>query len=180
MLFFFYCEKSFAAPSNFYFMKYGLKWLCKCERLPTLALDPASIDMKKVHSRVTERVVNTQEPSRRKTGDEIQPLSQEATSQLRSNRNFAVVINRKRKQVHCVPVVPNLRNGFAISKECARTLGGENFLLYNSGKRDEERILIFGTRMMVDLLSRYHHWFVNGTFSVTPNIFYQVLPCMYW
>ena len=38
MLFFFYGEKSFAAPSNFYFMKYGLKWLFKCKRLPTLDL----------------------------------------------------------------------------------------------------------------------------------------------
>ena len=84
------------------------------------------------------------------------------------------MINRKRKQVHCVPVVPNSRNGFAISEECARTLGGEKFFLYDSVEQDEEHILIFGTRMMVDLLSRYHHWFVNGTFSITPNIFYQV------
>ena len=63
------------------------------------APDPARIEVKKVQSRVTEKAVNTQEPPRRIIADEIQPLSQEAASRLRSNRNLEVMINRKRKQV---------------------------------------------------------------------------------
>ena len=34
-LFFFYCENSFAAPREFCFIKYRLKWLFICKRLPT-------------------------------------------------------------------------------------------------------------------------------------------------
>ena len=33
-LFFFHCENSFAAPKDFYFVEYRLKWLFKCKRLP--------------------------------------------------------------------------------------------------------------------------------------------------
>ena len=154
------------------------------------APDPARIEVKKVNARVTEKAVNTHKPLRRIIADEIQPLNQKAASQLRSNRNLAVMINRKRKQVRWVPVAPNSRNGFTISEEYAKTPDGENFLLYDSREQDENRILIFGTKMMVDLLSCYHHWFVDGTFSVTPNIFYQVftvhvlvndtiIPCLY-
>lgn len=115
------------------------------------APDPARIEVKKVHSRVTEKAVNTQEPPRRIIAAEIQPLSQEAISQLRSNRNLAVMINRKRKQVRYVPVAPKSRNRFAIPEEYTRTPGGENFLLYDSGKQDEDHILIIGTEMMVSV-----------------------------
>ena len=39
MLFSFYCENSSTAPSGYYFMEYGLKWLFKGKRLPTLGLE---------------------------------------------------------------------------------------------------------------------------------------------
>ena len=42
-LFFFYCENNFAAPKDFYFIEYRLKWLFKCKRLPTPALIPVFI-----------------------------------------------------------------------------------------------------------------------------------------
>ena len=95
------------------------------------ALVPARIEVKQVHSCVTKKAVNTQEPPRRIIADEIQPLSQEAASQSRTNRNLAVMINRKRKQVRCVLVTLNSRSDFAISKEYAGIPGGENFLLYD-------------------------------------------------
>ena len=34
-LFFFYCENSFTAAKDFYFIEYRLKWLFKCKRLAT-------------------------------------------------------------------------------------------------------------------------------------------------
>ena len=99
------------------------------------------------------------------------------------------MISRKRKQVRCVPVAPNSRNGFTIPEEYAKIPDGENFLLYDSEEQVENRILIFGTGMMLDLLSRYHHWFVNGTFR-SSQTYYQlftvhilvkntIIPCLY-
>jgi hypothetical protein len=62
--------------------------------------------------------------------------------------------------------------------------------MHDSGSEDEKRILVFATEGMVDLLTRYGHWFVDGTFRVSPNIYYQLLtvhvlvnettiPCLY-
>ena len=48
------------------------------------APDPTRIEMEKMHARVTEKAVNTQEPPRRIIADEIQPLNQEAIETLQS------------------------------------------------------------------------------------------------
>jgi len=40
---------------------------------------------------------------------------------------------------------PTAINGFEIPESYAKTLQGENLLLYDSGSQDSRRILIFGT-----------------------------------
>ena len=144
--------------------------MCKHESVENTYVLHIQVKVKKVYSRVSEKAVNTQEPPRQIIADEIQPLSQEVILQLSSNKNLAVIINKKRKQVHCISVAPNSRNDFAIPEEYARIPGGKNFLLHD----------LSGTGMMVDLLLCYDHLFAHETFSVSQTYFTCFLPCMYW
>ena len=48
------------------------------------------------------------------------------------------------------------------------------FLLQDSGKDDKERILIFGDVTMKNLLNLSNTWLVDGTFKLSPEIFYQI------
>ena len=80
-----------------------------------------------------------------------------------------------------IPIIPN---------EFATTERGDRFLFYDSGVGDENRILLFATDQALDLLRSSDNWFGDGTFDVSPEIFFQVytihaichgkvVPCMF-
>ena len=54
------------------------------------------------------------------------------------------------------------------------TSTGGQFLRYDSGIGDDERILIFASDQGLELLSNSEHWLCDGTFKVCSEIFYQV------
>ena len=54
------------------------------------------------------------------------------------------------------------------------TKAGEQFLIFDSGVGDNERILIFATQQGIRFLSNNSHWFMDGTFKLCPKIFYQI------
>lgn len=51
---------------------------------------------------------------------------------------------------------------------------GEQFLFFDSGKDDLDRVLIFTTDRNLSILNCAESTFVDGTFSVSPEIFYQI------
>ncbi|KAG0415852.1 hypothetical protein HPB47_006974, partial [Ixodes persulcatus] len=50
----------------------------------------------------------------------------------------------------------------------------EPFLAHDSGVGDQERILVLGTPKNFERLSTAKAWFMDGTFKVTPSLFYEV------
>jgi hypothetical protein len=48
------------------------------------------------------------------------------------------------------------------------------FLLYDNGTDAEERLLIFSTNELLQLLGRSHTLFMDGTFGVAPTLFAQL------
>ena len=52
-------------------------------------------------------------------------------------------------------------------------LDGDQFLLYDSGRENMDRILLFGTAKSTNLLTENVHWFIDGTFKIVPDLFYQ-------
>ena len=77
-----------------------------------------------------------------------------------------------------------------IPNEFQTTDRGDQFLLYDSGVGDVNRILLFATDQGINLLSTSDNWFGDGTFDVSPDIFFQVytvhtmchgkvVPCLY-
>ena len=70
------------------------------------------------------------------------------------------------------------------------TTKGEQFLLFDNGKRSSSRMLIFSTSTNLDLLNIFKLWLADGTFKTAAQFFYQqyaiygfsngrVSPCVY-
>lgn len=47
-------------------------------------------------------------------------------------------------------------------------------MLYDSGKEDPQRLLIFSTNENLELLATCDHWYAGGTFSSSPPLFSQI------
>ena len=54
------------------------------------------------------------------------------------------------------------------------TGAGERLLLFDSGIGDTNRMFIFPTNDTIDMLGNCSLWFVDGTFTFSPQIFSQV------
>ncbi|XP_076045816.1 uncharacterized protein LOC143028060 [Oratosquilla oratoria] len=71
-----------------------------------------------------------------------------------------------------------------------QTTDQRSFLLHDSGRGDVHRMLIFSTDQFLQTLHDSEHWMCDGTFKVSPSLFYQVytvhalirnnvLPCIF-
>ena len=61
-----------------------------------------------------------------------------------------------------------------IPEKYKSTSKGQQFLLYDSGIHQTNRLLIFGTHQMLNLLRDTSNWYADGTFKVVPIQFYQL------
>ena len=50
----------------------------------------------------------------------------------------------------------------------------KNFIRFDSGQNDHERIILFGDPEMLRVLEKSNFWLADGTFKVTPKMFYQL------
>lgn len=57
--------------------------------------------------------------------------------------------------------------------ESKKLANGDNFLLYDSGPR-EDRIVIFGTRKNLSILSQCEFISMDGTLNIAPMLFEQL------
>ncbi len=89
--------------------------------------------------------------------------------------NIRRAVRRYRDGNAGLPANPRNRAGIpAIPNNLAITTNGDRFLLFDSGAGDANRLIMFGTDQALNLLRQSDHWFGDGTFSVSPAIFYQV------
>ena len=117
----------------------------------------------------------------------MQGLSQEAATQLPHIRSIRRGIRRERQSN--APATPADRSSIEIPEEYKRLTSGEQFLQYDSGP-DDNRIFIFATEAALQLLVSSDHWFMDGTFKIVPQLFFQLytvhvlhnggtVPCVY-
>ena len=104
----------------------------------------------------------------------MQGLSQEAATQLPHIRSIRRGIRRERQSN--APATPADRSSIEIPEEYKRLTSGEQFLQYDSGP--------------LQLLVSSNHWFMDGTFKIVPQLFFQLytvhvlhnggtVPCVY-
>jgi hypothetical protein len=61
-----------------------------------------------------------------------------------------------------------------IELEDTLTVDGQQFFLDDSGKDDEDRVMVFATQENLQMLRRYPEWFIDGTFEICPKLFKQL------
>ena len=66
------------------------------------------------------------------------------------------------------------REDLAIPSELQLTLRGENFLAYDSGSDDRERLVIFSTEQSSDLFESTPQWHADGTSKCCSALFNQL------
>ena len=71
---------------------------------------------------------------------------------------------------------PILLTGFELPLDLQKIEDEEQCLLHESGPQDENRVIVFVTLPVFDLLSLSVNWFYDGTFSTASNVFYQIYP----
>ena len=87
-----------------------------------------------------------------------------------------------RKMVNCVsamapfhmPTPKKLTDVADILESLKFTHGGEEFLYYDSGLHDPERLLIFATPSNLGVLEDSERWYCDGNFITSPDVFHQV------
>nr|XP_054757396.1 uncharacterized protein LOC129263513 [Lytechinus pictus] len=84
--------------------------------------------------------------------------------------------NIRRHRQNAVPHLPAPRrlSDLEVPDEQGFSFGGEQFLIHDSGREDQHRIIIFATDTNLRVLGNAESWFADGTFKVVPNIFFQL------
>ena len=148
-----------------------------------------SNEVLRVKAGMKRRAENTQETTQQILTGGLANISEAAAVNLPSIPHVRRTIRMQRPHQE----IPNPINRAQIPilpPEYQVTTNGDQFLQFDSGVGDPERILIFGTAQSINLLSTSENWFADGTFKTCPEMFYQlytthamvgerIVPCIY-
>jgi len=85
-------------------------------------------------------------------------------------------VQRVRRCKNAPPINPSTLAEIIIIEPYTLTLSNHPFLLYDSGVDDANRIILFSTEQNLKILaSDQCHWFIDGTFKSSPQLFTQLL-----
>ena len=82
--------------------------------------------------------------------------------------NLLRAVSRKRQKAMFLQIPAPTDRHFDVRDEFVP------FLLQDSGKDDKQRVLTFGGATMKNLMNLSNTWLVDGTFNMSPDIFYQI------
>ena len=96
-------------------------------------------------------------------------LTENTCSQLPRLPVISRTIQRCRQKHSGFPASPLSRHGFEIPDEYCKLDNGEQFLRYDSGVEDQQRILVFASESALQDIASYRHWSCDGTFKIVPD-----------
>ena len=68
--------------------------------------------------------------------------------------------------------MPHSRAEIQLTGDWTKTLDGNDFILGDDS--NDDKIVLFGTQSSLRLLSEAETYYVDGTFPITPSLFYQI------
>lgn len=138
------------------------------------APNPARNEVEVVKATIRTRAAGSNDRPRHLIQQCTSGLSLEAAVLLPSYVSSQRTIERKRMRFNPPGTAPRSRQDINIPLELQTTTRNSNFLLWDSGCDDVDRVLMFGTERNLELLEHNSHWFVDGTFSVSPEFYTQL------
>lgn len=142
-----------------------------------------------VNSMKSRAQICTSETTEQVLQNGLSDISEDVLSYLPTTHNLKRRIRRHRAKKITPYINPTSTQDLEIPEEMRKTISGDNFLLYDSGP-SRNRILFFGTTTSLSILSKSSTLLGDGTFKITPSLFYQlytvhalfcgrVIPCVY-
>ena len=123
--------------------------------------------------------METEETPQQILGREMQNLIEGASVQMVPIQHLRRQIRRQRQAIHAPQPLPTNRSTVELPDDYKKLPNGENFLLFDSGVGDINRILIFGTDKTSSLLAQSPNWFMDGTFCYCARALLSIIygPC---
>ena len=132
------------------------------------------VEATKIKARIKDRAANTNDTSQQILGAELQNVSEAIAVALPSLNIMRRNICRQRDD-HNMPAVPQRRKDIPVLPNNYQvTNRGDRFLLFDSGVGDVNLLIIFATNDAIPLFGTSPNWFMDGTFKVFPEIFFQI------
>src|SRR6218665_2369108 len=126
----------------------------------------------KVVSAIRKRAAEGVEKPRQVIQQARAGISMEVAPHLPAYVASQRAIERQRKRNQLPYPTPQNNAEITVPEALQTTTREDNFVLWDSGPTDVYRMMIFGTMENINRLQRNEHWFVDGTFTVAPAIFY--------
>ena len=139
----------------------------------THAPSETKCEIAKVRANIKRRATETQDPAQVILGIELGGISEAAAINLPALHHITRNIRLQRQVNQQLPILAN-RDVPELPLRYQRSYANEQFLIFDSGQGDADRIFIFGTNQSLQLLLQSQNWFVDGTFKVCPQIFFQI------
>lgn len=100
-------------------------------------------------------------------------LKRPSIAQLPTNRSLSRSISRVRCDPNA-PKNPNTLDELVLDPESCQLDDVSQFLLYDSGTKENSRIVIFGTDENIQFIKQCTELYMDGTFKVVPKLFDQL------
>lgn len=134
----------------------------------------ANIQCRQFSNDLKEESVKSSESSQRIVKKAYSEVDAELAEYLPSQKSSKKTIKRFKNKYNRRPAVPVLAKELVIPEEFKMSTRNQNFLLFDSGQKSKNRMIIFGTNDYVKLLQTHTEWYVGGTFKTCPSLFAQV------
>lgn len=136
--------------------------------------DAAAVEVAEIKTQLMHATENSSLAPKVLVSDCLSTASGSAIAALPPIEHLKRNVHNKRKHKCNYPALPKHRRDLVIPRDLLHTKKGDDFILYDSGKGHEERMVILGTLTNLSILKRCKLWMVDGTFKSTPVLFYQL------
>ncbi|CAF3873782.1 unnamed protein product [Rotaria sordida] len=137
------------------------------------APNPDELISKQFKSIIDKRAETSNEPPRKIIHEALLDVHPGDASAVQNYRTVQRSVQRKRKKNDMPLSTPLSFENIIIPEELKLTNTGDKFLLYDNEKNDN-RIIILSSSTDLNRLSISDHWHMDGTFKVSPKLFYQL------
>ena len=133
--------------------------------------DPARQEVLKAVQQMKRQAEETEEAPLHIITQSVSTITDDAKTKLPTVHHLRRNVRRHCQAVNNPLPVPLNVDEIVITDRYKVTHDGQDFLLFDTGSDNNNRMLIFGTHDNIRLLETTAHWFLDGTFKTAPVLF---------
>ena len=140
----------------------------------THAPSQTEVEVTKVKSRIKRKATTTLETPQQILRTELRNISEGAAASLPGVSTLRRKIRKTRENFDTPPNPATREEIPELPEQYQLTVNGEQFMTFDNGIGDHERMYIFASELGLQCLAESEHWYADGTFKVSPELFFQL------